>query len=110
MQKPPCFCDAVFSINNIAPTCQGLLNTVLEQKNDKYLSLDSDELEPMVTMLKKASDNTIDKLTRKKAINTRLLESDIIRLKSMALNERMPYQSYVSHIIHKLTTRTLKLN
>ena len=47
----------------------------------------------MMSMLKTASDNTIEKLTKKKAINIRLLESDIIRLKSMALNEGMPYQT-----------------
>ena len=86
------------------------LKIIHDVESNKYHSLDSDELIPMMSMLKTASDNTIEKLTKKKAINIRLLESDIIRLKSMALNERMPYQSYISHIIHKLTTRTLKLN
>ena len=37
---------------------------------------------------------------RSKAISVRLLEDDIIRLKAMALHEGMPYQTYISHLIH----------
>jgi len=84
------------------------LNIIEDVENDKYHSLDSGESDPMMAMLKTASDNTIERLTKKKAINIRLLESDIIRLKSMALNEGMPYQTYISHMIHKLTTGALK--
>ncbi len=84
------------------------LKIINDVESNKYESLDSNEFEPMMSMLKTASDNTIEKLTKKKAINIRLLESDIIRLKSMALNEGMPYQTYISHMIHKLTTGALK--
>jgi len=86
------------------------LKIIADVENDKYHSLDGNELYPMMAMLKTASDNTIEKLTKKKAINIRLLESDIIRLKSMALNEEMPYQTYISHMIHKLTTGALKVH
>jgi len=86
------------------------LNIIKDVENNKYVSLKGDELESMMDIVKAASDNTIEKLTKKKAINIRLLESDIIRLKSMALNEGMPYQTYISHMIHKLTTGALKLS
>lgn len=86
------------------------LKIIEDVENDKYNSLEDDELDSMMTMLNTASDNTIEKLTKKKAINIRLLESDIIRLKSMALNEGMPYQTYISHMIHKLTTGALKIH
>ena len=86
------------------------LKIIADVENDKYNSLKDDELDSMMAMLKTASDNTIEKLTKKKAINIRLLESDIIRLKSMALNEGMPYQTYISHMIHKLTTGALKVH
>ena len=69
------------------------LKIIEDVENNKYNSLENDELDSMMTMLNTASDNTIKKLTKKKAINIRLLESDIIRLKSMALNEGMPYQT-----------------
>jgi len=85
------------------------LKILEDVENDKYDSLESNEFDPMMAMLKTASDNTIERLTKKKAINIRLLESDIIRLKSMALNEGMPYQTYISHMIHKLTTGALKV-
>ncbi len=84
------------------------LKIINDVEGDKYHSLGSNEFAPMMSMLKTASDNTIEKLTKKKAINIRLLESDIIRLKSMALNEGMPYQTYISHMLHKLTTGALK--
>lgn len=83
---------------------------IKDVENDKYHSIEGNELNSMMTMLNTASDNTIEKLTKKKAINIRLLESDIIRLKSMALNEGMPYQTYISHMIHKLTTGALKVH
>jgi len=86
------------------------LRVISDVEEGKYNSLDGNELEPMMAMLKTASGNTIENLTKKKAINIRLLESDIVRLKSMALNEGMPYQTYISHMIHKLTTGALKLS
>ena len=84
------------------------LQIIEDVESDKYISLTGSELSEMQSMLKVASDNTIKKLTKKKAINIRLLESDIERLKSMALNEGLPYQTYISHMIHKLTTGSLK--
>ena len=85
------------------------LTIIDDVEKGKYHSLDENEFNPMMAMLETASNNTTEKLTKKKAINIRLLESDIIRLKSMALNEGMPYQTYISHMIHKLTTGALKV-
>ena len=42
-----------------------------------------------------------------KAINIRLLETDIQKIKAMALNEGMPYQTYITHLIHKFATSGL---
>jgi len=74
------------------------LMIISDVEEGKYTSLDDNELVPMLAQLKAASSNTIENLTKKKAINIRLLESDIVRLKSMALNEGMPYQTYISHM------------
>ncbi len=51
---------------------------------------------------------TTHRKTKRKAISIRLLESDIDRLKSMALHEGLPYQTFISHMIHKITTGELK--
>jgi len=73
-----------------------------------YISVSKDEFNELNSSLKQAASNTIEKLSKRKAISIRLLESDITRVKAMALNEGMPYQTYLSHIIHKLTTGRLQ--
>jgi predicted DNA binding CopG/RHH family protein len=84
------------------------LQIIEDVENDKYKSMEGSELTEMKAMLKSASANTLTKLTKKKAISIRLLESDIDRLKSMALHEGLPYQTFISHMIHKITTGELK--
>ena len=84
------------------------LQIIEDVANDKYESMVGSELTEMRAMLKSASTNTLTKLTKRKAISIRLLESDIDRLKSMALHEGLPYQTFISHMIHKITTGELK--
>ncbi len=84
------------------------LEILQDVENGKYKSVDAKEFTEIESSLKKAATNTIEKLSKRKAINIRLLESDIERLKAMALNEGMPYQTYITHMIHKLTTGRLK--
>ncbi len=84
------------------------MNIIEDVENDRYQPLDTEEFGIMESSIRKAAANTIDKLTKRKAINIRLLETDIERLKAMALNEGMPYQTYITHMIHKLTTGRLK--
>ena len=84
------------------------LEILQDVENGKYKSVNTKEFTEIEDSLKKAATNTIEKLSKRKAINIRLLESDIERLKAMALNEGMPYQTYITHMIHKLTTGRLK--
>lgn len=84
------------------------LQIIKDVENEKYQSLEGSELTEMKAMLKSASTHTLTKLTKRKAISIRLLESDIERLKAMALHEGLPYQTYISHMIHKITTGELK--
>ena len=84
------------------------LEILQDVENGEYKSVDDKEFSEIENSLKMAATNTIEKLSKRKAINIRLLESDIERLKAMALNEGMPYQTYITHIIHKLTTGRLK--
>ncbi len=86
------------------------LEILEDVENSKYKSLDDKEFSEIEDSLKKAATKTIEKLSKRKAINIRLLESDIERLKAMALNEGMPYQTYITHMIHKLTTGRLKVD
>ncbi len=52
--------------------------------------------------------NTIKQKTKKKSLNIRLYEDDIEKIKAIALHEGLPYQTYLSSIIHKVATGQLK--
>lgn len=47
------------------------------------------------------------KYTKRKAINLKVLESDIERFKAKALEEGMPYQTLINSILHKYITGQL---
>ncbi|NYT28463.1 MAG: antitoxin [Candidatus Thiodubiliella endoseptemdiera] len=86
------------------------IETATELKNLKdfeqghYVELEKNEFDELNKSLKEAATNTITKLSKKKSISIRLLEDDINRLKAIAMNEGMPYQTYISYILHKVTT------
>ena len=44
-------------------------------------------------------------LNKTKSINIRLSERDLYRIKAKAQEEGLPYQTYVSSILHKATSR-----
>ena len=48
-----------------------------------------------------------DKYTKRKAINVKVLESDLEKLKSRALEEGMPYQTLLNSVLHKYITGQL---
>ena len=78
----------------------------IEKWNISFLK--NDELKNMKTTLNSATKNTIKKLTKRKAFNIRLLEDDIIKLKAMSLNKWIPYQTYITNVVHEFTTWKLK--
>ena len=48
-----------------------------------------------------------EKYTKRKAINIKVLESDLERLKAKALEEGMPYQTLLNSVLHKYLTGQL---
>ena len=82
---------------------------IKDVENGLYHSVDNKEFKEFDKALKQAADNTIKKLSKRKAVSIRLLETDIQRLKAMALNEGMPYQTYLTHLVHKITTGRVKV-
>ncbi len=84
------------------------LEIIQAVENGEYESLKGEELNEMKSLLKQAATNTIERLSKRKAINIRLLESDIERVKALALSEGIPYQTYLSSMIHKVVTGQLK--
>ncbi|MGZ8546540.1 MAG: hypothetical protein ACXW33_10070 [Sulfuricurvum sp.] len=79
-------------------------------ENDEYVSLPKDEFEILKKSLKTAATETIKQRSKRKAISIRLFEDDINKLKAMALNEGIPYQTYITHVIHKVTTGQMRVS
>lgn len=46
---------------------------------------------------------------KKKAVNIRLFESDIVRFKQMAQNEGIPYQTLIASVLHKVANKTVSV-
>jgi len=71
-------------------------------------ALENDELESAPDLearkkeLKTIAKNTLNKTTN---INIRLSERDVYKLKAMAVEEGMPYQTLAASILHKSTSR-----
>ena len=76
--------------------------------NGKYTPLSQKELEGKKSFFKKVAINTIEKKTRKKSLNIRLFEEDIERIKAIALEQGIPYQTLISSVIHKLALKQIK--
>ncbi len=85
------------------------LKMIEEIEKGDYASLPNDELEKEKAMLKQVAINTIEDKKRKKSLNIRLFENDIQRIKAMALSEGLPYQTFLSSIIHKIATGKIRI-
>jgi len=67
-----------------------------------------DELEQEKAFFKQVDINTIEQKAKKKSLNIRLYEDDIEKIKAIALNEGLPYQTFLSSMIHKLAVGKLR--
>jgi predicted DNA binding CopG/RHH family protein len=63
------------------------------------------DLDASKTSLKQAAKNTL----RKKPITIRVQEQDIEMIKTMALEQGIPYQTLVSALLHQFAQRRIKL-
>ncbi len=77
--------------------------------NGTYQPMSKDELEEEREIAKKIAKNTIEKRTRKKSLNLRVFEDDIERIKAIALTQGLPYQTFLSSIIHKVATKQIEV-
>lgn len=86
----------------------------MKKKSLKDLQLDpweqeiSDAIEngafvdtPNVEEEKKYIKTLAGSMLKRKSINIRISEQDLFRIKSKALAEGLPYQTYISSILHK---------
>jgi predicted DNA binding CopG/RHH family protein len=72
----------------------------IEEQNPRSV----DNLSEKIDKIKSAVNA---KYTKRKAINIKVLESDLERLKAKALEEGMPYQTLLNSVLHKYITGQL---
>ena len=82
----------------ISPKAESKL--LKEIKSGKYKSLPKKEFLKEKTRFEKIAANTL----KRKSINIRVFESDIEKIKSIASNEGIPYQTFITSILHKVAT------
>ncbi len=66
-----------------------------------------DNKEEKIARLKSAVST---KYNQRKAINIKVLESDLELLKARALKEGMPYQTLINSILHKFVTNQFSID
>jgi predicted DNA binding CopG/RHH family protein len=87
------------------------MKTKLTKEEKKILdSFEKDEWIPVTNLTKRKKElmayarNT---LRKDKRLNIRISERDLLELQKRAVNEGLPYQTYVSSIIHKFINGNL---
>jgi predicted DNA binding CopG/RHH family protein len=78
------------------------LDFIKHLENWDFKSVSKDKLKEFKIQSKQIAKNTIARKTRKKALNIRLIEEDITKIKAIALREWLPYQTYLASAIHKM--------
>jgi len=79
------------------------LKLIKKIESGKYKPLSKKAFEKEKARFQKIATNTL----RRKSINIRVIESDIEKIKAIALEEGMPYQTFITSILHKVATGKL---
>ena len=79
----------------------------IEDNLDKNNSLSSKTKIREIAKLKAAAKKHLHKRTKEKRISIRVFASDLERLKEIANEEGLPYQTLVTSILHKFSTGRL---
>ncbi len=82
------------------------LKLIKKIESAKYKALPLKDFEKEKKRFEKMASATL----KRKSINIRVIESDISKIKSIAMNEGIPYQTYITWILHKVATGELSNN
>jgi len=81
-------------------------------ENSNYISLKdtkSQEFKKKMNNSKIAATNTIDRLTKKKTYTMKLIENDVEKIKGMALEKGLPYQTFIASLIHQIASKQIEV-
>jgi len=73
--------------------------TEIEKMAEEFVEIDEEE--------RKEIEEIIEKTRRKKAITLRIPENDLEKIKKEAEKEGIPYQTFITSILHKYITNQL---
>lgn len=76
------------------------LELVKKVEKGDYEPLSKKDLAEEKVLLQQVAENTM----KRKSISIRVFESDIKKIKSIALSEGIPYQTFITSILHKVAT------
>ena len=79
----------------------------IEDNIDKTPDYPSEVKKQKIEMLTKAAKAHVKK-TKDKRITIRVYSDDLVKLKELAQDEGLPYQTYITSILHKLILGKLK--
>jgi predicted DNA binding CopG/RHH family protein len=84
--------------------------TLTKEEKEILDSFDKDEWVPVADLAKRKKELVAyarNTLRKDKRLNIRISERDLLELQRKAVNEGLPYQTYVSSIIHKFINGSL---
>jgi predicted DNA binding CopG/RHH family protein len=76
------------------------LKLVKNIESGNYKPLPKKDFDKKKLEFKKLAANTL----KRKSINIRVFESDVDKIKAIALSEGMPYQTFITSVLHKVAT------
>ena len=76
------------------------LELVKNVENGNYNPLPKKDFDKEKNRFQEMAANTL----KRKSINIRVFESDIDKIKAIALGEGIPYQTFITSVIHKVAT------
>ena len=78
------------------------LQIIHDVESGKCQFMEADELEKWREIAINAAKNTLRQKEKRKAINISIFEEDIAKLQTLALDRGLPYQTYITSILHQI--------
>ena len=79
------------------------LKLIKKIESGNYKPLSKKDFDRQKLKFQKLTSNTL----KRKSINIRVFESDVDKIKAIALSEGMPYQTFITSLLHKVATGKL---
>ncbi|MEA2029932.1 MAG: hypothetical protein U9N49_13310 [Campylobacterota bacterium] len=74
-----------------------------------YKPMQEEKLQNERSKAKEMATNTIKHITKKKSYTIKLVENDVEKIKAIALQKGLPYQTFISSILHQVATKQISV-